>query len=82
MNATHESDTDTTTLEASSAECADFDAPGFVLISQLDAIRLAPVAQAGGKKLFCRLPSPLKLALLERLTAGCRSAAAGHSNTI
>jgi len=82
MNATNESDTDTTTLEACSAECADFDVAGFDLISQLDAIRLAPVAEAGGKKLFCRLPSPLKLALLECLTASSRSAAAGHSNTI
>jgi len=82
MNATIQPDTDTTALEASSAECADFDVTGFDLICQLDAIRLAPVAEAGGKKLFCRLPSPLKLALLERLAAGGRSAAAGHSNTI
>jgi hypothetical protein len=78
MNATIQPDTDTT----SSAEGADFDAAGFDLISQLDAIRLARVCDAGGKKLFCRLPSPLKLALLERLTAGGRSPAAGHSNTI
>ena len=82
MNATIQPDTDTTALEASSAEGADFGAAGFDLISQLDAIRLARVSEAGGKKLFCRLPSPLKLALLERLTAGGRSAAAGHSNTI
>lgn len=82
MNATNESDTDTTTHETSGAECADFDVAGYDLTGQLDAIRLAPVAEAGGKKLFCRLPSPLKMALLARLTAGGQSGGAGHSNTI
>ena len=78
MNPTNQPDTDATTLEASSAECADFDVPGG-LFSEFELIKLARVAEAGGKKLFCRLPSPLQLALLVRFTAGGQSGAAGHS---
>jgi hypothetical protein len=70
MNATNQPHTDTTTLEASSAERSDFDVAGFGLFSELEAIELARVAKAGGKKLFCRLPSTLRLTLRARLTAG------------
>ena len=70
MNATNQPHTDTTTLEASSAERSDFDVAGFGLFSELEAIEVARVAKAGGKKLFCRLPSALRLTLRARLTAG------------
>ena len=70
MNATNQPHTDTTTLEASSAERSVFDVAGFDLFSELKAIELARVAKAGGKKLFCRLPSALRLTLRARLTAG------------
>jgi hypothetical protein len=70
MNATNQPHTDTTTLEASSAERSDFDVAGFDLFSELAAIELARLAKAGGKELFCRLPSALRLTLRARLTAG------------
>jgi hypothetical protein len=72
MNATNQPHTDTTTLEASSAERGAFYVAGFGLLSELEAIELARIAHASGKKLFCRLPSPLKLTLRARLTAGAQ----------
>ena len=71
MNAKNQPHTDSTTLEASSAE-RDFYVAGFGRLSQLEAIELARIANASGKKLFCRLPSPLKLTLQARLTAGAQ----------
>jgi len=74
MNATNQPHTDTTTLEASSAERSDFDVAGFGLFSELEAIELVRVAEAGGKKLFCRLPSALRLTLRARLTSAANRA--------
>jgi hypothetical protein len=70
MNATNQPHADTATLEASSDERVDFDVARFGPFSELEAIELARIAQADGKKLFCRLPSPLKVTLRARLTAG------------
>jgi hypothetical protein len=72
MKATNQPQTGNTTLEASSAERADFYVAGFGRLSELEAIELARIANANGKKLFCRLPSPLKLTLRARLTAGAQ----------
>jgi hypothetical protein len=76
MNAMKQPDTNATTREASSARCADFDAAGSGLFSDLEQIELARIITADGKKLFCRLPSPLRLALRACLTAGGGSGAA------
>jgi len=81
MNETNQPDTDTTALEASSAKRADCDGAGFGLFSELEAIELARVAHASGKKLFVRLSPPLRLALRARLTAGGQSGAAGHAKS-
>jgi hypothetical protein len=78
MNETNQPDTDITTREVSSVKRADFDGAGLGLFSELEAIELARVAQAGGKKLFVRLSPPLRLALRARLTAGGQTGAAGH----
>ena len=79
MNETNQPDTDITTREASSVK--RFDGAGFGPFSELEAIELARVAEAGGKKLFVRLPPPLRLALQARLTAGGQTGAAGHSKS-
>jgi hypothetical protein len=63
MNATNRPDTDAMTLRAFSAEHADFDMAGLGVFSNLEAIELALVAGTAEKRLFCRLPSPLRLAL-------------------
>ena len=81
MNETNQPDTDTTTREACSVKRAEFGGAGFGLFSELEAIELARVAEAGGKKLFVRLPPPLRLALRARLTAGGQTGAEGHSKS-
>lgn len=76
MNAMKQPDTNAARLEGSSAQRADFDAAGFGLFSDLEQIELARIITADGKKLFCRLPSPLRLALRACLTAGGESGGA------
>lgn len=79
MNETNQPDIDITTREASSVK--RFGGAGLGLFSELEAIELARVAEAGGKKLFVRLPPPLRLALRARLTAGGQTGVAGHSKS-
>jgi hypothetical protein len=67
MSATNPPSTAATMLEPSSAERADLAAGGAGLFSELEAIELAWIDKAGGKKLFCRLPSPLKSTLRAHL---------------
>jgi hypothetical protein len=74
INTTNRPDADAAAFQVSGAQRADFDETGLGLIGELRAIELDG---AGGKKLFCRLPLPLKLALLARVrsrrTDGSRS---------
>jgi hypothetical protein len=72
MNSTYRPNTETLEpFKAKRADRAGFCQPAIHLGLELDASGLAPVAEeTGNKKLFCRLPRPLQVALQAHVT--CR----------
>jgi hypothetical protein len=67
LNAANQADDDATTARAASADGADLGLAGLGRLRGDEAVMPAHFAEAGGKRLLCRLPPALKLALLYRL---------------
>ncbi len=72
MNSTYRPNTETLEpFKAKRVDRAGFDPPAIHLGLELDASGLAPVVErTGNKKLFCRLPRPLQVALQAHVSCG------------